>query len=64
MAKIPLPERWQPLDTEYLYQIAVAVNALSEQVTSATNKYTTVHTPDSGKKNVKTGDARIVAGML
>ena len=62
MAKIPLPERGQPLDVEYLYTIATAINSLATQVASATNKYTTVDTPSSGKHVVKTGDARIVGG--
>lgn len=62
MAKIPVPERGQPLDVEYLYTIATAINSLANQVTSATNKYTTVNTPDSGKQVVKTGDTRIVGG--
>jgi hypothetical protein len=64
MAKIPLPERGQPLDVEYLYQIATAINSLANQVTSATNKYTTINTPSSGPKVVKTGDARIVGGYV
>ena len=62
MAKIPLPERGQPLDVEYLYTIATAINSLATQVASATNKYTTITTPDSGRKDVRTGDARIVGG--
>ena len=62
MSKIPLPELGQPLDVEYMYRIASAINSLAEHVSSATSKYTTVHSLDSGKQNVKTGDARIVAG--
>ncbi len=39
MAKVPLPERGQPLDVTYLYQLVEAVNDLSTQVASKiTNK--------------------------
>ena len=44
MAKIPLPERGQPLDVSYVYQLANAINELSTQVSPATYKYVTVDT--------------------
>lgn len=56
MAKVPLPERGQPLDVTYLYQLAEAVNDISTQVSSATYNYTTVN-----QENVKTSEARIFA---
>ena len=34
MAKVPLPERGQPLDVTYLYQLIEAVNDLSTNVAS------------------------------
>ena len=55
MAKVPLPERGQPLDVTYIYQLAEAVNDISTQVSSATYNYTTV-----GSENVKTSEARMV----
>ena len=55
MAKIPLPERGQPLD---------AVNDLSTQVSSATYNYTTIDTTSAGKQNVKTSEARIIGGYV
>jgi hypothetical protein len=63
MAKVPLPERGQPIDVAYIYQITNALNQLSDQVSSATYKYTTVDTASAGKQNIKTSDARIVAGI-
>ena len=60
MAKVPLPERGQPLDVTYLYQLAEAVNDLSTQVSSATYNYTSIDTLSAGKQNVKTSDTRIV----
>lgn len=62
MAILPLPERGQPIDVEYLYKVTAAVNALSDQVSRATYRYTTVDTPASGPQSVRTGDARIKGG--
>jgi hypothetical protein len=64
MAKIPLPERGQPIDVSYIYQITNAVNQLSDKVTSTGFNYTTIDTPSSGKQNVKTSEARIIGGSI
>jgi hypothetical protein len=61
MAKIPLPERGQPLDVTYLYKMAEAVNDLTTQVSSATYKYSAVDTFTAGQQNLKTADLKIVA---
>ena len=44
MAKVPLPERGQPLDVTYIYQLAETINDLATQVSSATYNYTTTGT--------------------
>ena len=54
MAKIPLPERGQPLDVTYVYQLAEAVNSLATEVSASTYNYATVDTQGSEKANVKT----------
>lgn len=64
MAKIPLPERGQPLDVSYIYQLANAVNELSSQVSPATYKYVTVDTAGVGKQSVKASEARIIGGYI
>jgi hypothetical protein len=64
MAKIPLPERGQPIDVSYVYQITNAVNQLSDKITSTGFNYTTIDTPSSGKQNVKTSEARIIGGSI
>jgi hypothetical protein len=64
MAKVPLPERGQPLDVAYIYQLSTALNQLSDQVSSATYNYTTIDTVSSGKQNIKTSEARIVGGYI
>lgn len=62
MAQIPLPERGQPLDVTYIYELADAINKLSSQVSSAIYKNTTVETLSGGKQTLKTAESRIVAG--
>ena len=64
MAKVPLPERGQPLDVTYIYQLADAVNDISTQVSSATYNYTTIDTTSAGKQSVKTSETRIVGGYI
>jgi hypothetical protein len=64
MAKLPLPERGQPLDVSYIYQLATAVNDLSSQISPATYKYVTVDTAGVGKQSVKASEARIIGGYV
>jgi hypothetical protein len=64
MAKVPLPERGQPLDVTYIYQLVDTVNDLSTQVSSATYNYTTVDTVSAGKQSVKTSEARLIGGYV
>jgi hypothetical protein len=64
MSKIPLPERGQPLDLTYIYQLANAVNDLSNQVSSSASRYTTIDTPGGDQRSVRTSDARIVGGYV
>ncbi len=64
MAKVPLPERGQPLDVTYIYQLAETVNELATQVSSATYNYTTVDTVSAGKQSVKTSEARMIGGYV
>lgn len=62
MAKVPLPERGQPLDVTYIYQLAETINDLATQVSSATYNYTTIDTVSAGKQSVKTSEARVIGG--
>ena len=64
MAKVPLPERGQPLDVTYIYQLADALNDVSTQVSLATYNYTTVDTISAGKQSIKTSEARVVGGYI
>jgi hypothetical protein len=64
MAKVPLPERGQPLDVAYIYTLADSINDLSSQVSSATFNYTTIDTPSAGKQSVKTSESKFVGGII
>lgn len=56
MAKIPLPQRGQPIDVSYIYQLTSAVNDLSTQVSTSVNNYSKVN-----EENKKTSDLKIHA---
>lgn len=64
MARVPLPERGQPIDVAYLYQMAQALNDTSDSITPTTYDYTTIDTPSSGKQNIQTSKARIIAATI
>jgi nucleoid DNA-binding protein len=64
MAKIPLPDRGQPIDTTYLYQLANAINQVSDEISSATYNYTTISTRDAGNQVIQTRAARIIGGYV
>lgn len=64
MAKVPLPDRGQPLDVTYLYRIANALNDAVDTISTATYNYTTIDTLESGtgvKKDIKNSNAKIYA---
>ena len=60
MAKVPLPERGQPLDVTYIYQLAEAVNDLSTSISDATYNYTDVDIVGAEKKSLKTSDTKFI----
>lgn len=61
MAKIPLPDRGQPLDVTYLYRIAEAVNDAVDTISTATYNYTSIDTRGSGREDVKNSNAKFYA---
>lgn len=62
MARIPVPERGQPLDLSYIYQLASAVNDLSDEMSTNTYNYLTVDTANNGTQSVKTAEAKVIGG--
>jgi hypothetical protein len=64
MAKVPLPERGQPLDVTYIYQLAETINDIATQVSFATYNYTTIDTASAGEQRVKTSQAKVVGKII
>lgn len=64
MAKVPLPERGQPLDLTYMYQLATAINDMSSTISADINKYTSIDIAESRPESIKTSDAMIVGGYV
>lgn len=64
MSRVPLPERGQPLDLAYIYQLANAVNELAVQLSPNTGRFTSIDTVSAGTQSVRTSDARIVGGFV
>jgi hypothetical protein len=63
MAKVPLPDRGQPLDVTYLYQIANALNDAVDTISTATYNYTSIDTEGVGREDVKNSNAKIYAAF-
>lgn len=61
MAKVPLPDRGQPLDVTYLYRIAEAVNDAVDTISTATYNYTSIDTKGIGRQDVKNSNAKVYA---
>lgn len=61
MAKVPLPDRGQPLDVTYLYQIANALNDAVDTISTATYNYTSIDTRGIGREDVKNSNAKVYA---
>lgn len=59
--KLPLPERGQPLDVDYLYQIAQQVNTLTNQVAARSSILSTIDNGINGRKDNSTNNLRFVA---
>lgn len=64
MAKIPVPDRGQPLDVTYIYQIANAINEVSNEISSATYNYTTISTRDAGNQTIQTRAAKVIGAYV
>jgi hypothetical protein len=64
MSKLSLPQRGQPLDLSYLYDIAKVVNELSSQISPSTSKTVTIDTVSAGTQTIKTSEAKIIGGYI
>jgi hypothetical protein len=60
MSRLPTPDRGQPIDVPYLYQVATAINSLADQIDASAERFTTVFT-DNGKQDLRTSNTRFYA---
>jgi hypothetical protein len=63
MARIPTPDRGQPIDVPYIYQLANAVNDLADQIDDSSQRLATIFTRDAQRQDLRTSDARIFASF-
>lgn len=61
MSRLPTPDRGQPIDVPYLYQIATAINTLSDQIDASAERYTTIYNRESQKQDLRTSNTRFFA---
>lgn len=59
--RIPLPERGQPLDVDYLYQMATQINSLTNQIASTSTTLSTIDNGVTGRVDNTTNNLRFVA---
>lgn len=64
MSRIPLPERGQPLDLSYIYQLAEAINDISLQLSPSNNRYVTIDTPADGKQSTLSSGLKMNAAYI
>lgn len=63
MARIPTPDRGQPIDVPYLYQLATAINNISDQIDASSEKYATIFSREAQKQDLRTSDTKIFASF-
>lgn len=65
MARLPTPDRGQPIDVPYLYNIVTAINSLADQVDQSSEKYTVVYTRElADPQSIKTSDAKFYGSFV
>jgi hypothetical protein len=64
MSRVPVPERGQPLDLSYVYQLATAVNDVSDQLATNSYNFITIDTQTAGTQSVKTAEGKVIGGYV
>jgi hypothetical protein len=64
MARLPTPDRGQPIDVPYIYNVVTAINNIADQIDASSERYTTVYTRDSGKQDLRTSDTKFFASYV
>lgn len=64
MARLPTPDRGQPIDVPYIYNIVNAINSVADQVDASSQKYTTIYTRDVLRQDLRTSDTKFFASYV
>lgn len=59
--KLPVPQRGQPLDLSFIYDLVNSVNELWTQIATRVSTYASIDTA-SGRKSVRSSEIKFVAG--
>lgn len=63
MARLPVPDRGQPIDVPYIYLMSTVINDLADQIDASTEKYTSINTRDVGVNTLRTSDTKFFASF-
>lgn len=64
MAKLPTPDKGQPIDVPYLYTMATFINTLADQIEESSERYTTVYSREAQKQDIKTSNTKFYASYF
>ena len=64
MPSLPLPNRGQPIDTSYIYDMAVVINELAQQLSLARDNNSVIDTKSGGKQTSKTSALTVIGGVV
>jgi hypothetical protein len=64
MSRLPTPDRGQPIDVPYIYQMATAINDIADQIDESSEKYTTIYSREALKRDLRTSDVKFYASFF
>lgn len=64
ISRISPPDIGQPIDVPYLYDMAVAINNLADQIDDSSNRATSIYSREELGRDLKTSDAKFYANFV
>lgn len=61
--KLPIPQRGQPLDVSFIYDLVSSINDLWDKVAVSVSSYASIWTPQ-GRTSVRVTDVKFVSGQV
>jgi hypothetical protein len=62
--RISPPDIGQPIDVPYLYDMAVAINNLADQIDDSSDRSTTIYSREELGRDLRTSDAKFYANFV